>query len=382
MKKVIVAVCLFSLVFTPTTYALGGKFDEGFYSSNDILFYNPEAAECTTGTIAAGGPSGGVDTLVKTATLETIFKALITGGMTSVQAAAVMGSMYAESGFNSDAHEVGNDIGYGLVQWSFGRRTNLENFAKEKGLPVSDVNLQIEFLFKEYNASYKNSLVGTSFEKSLDVGEATKSWMVKFEVPAMKPLNDPAALNSKRIPAALKIHGFYKDLSPGVGAVGTSNCGSDNGAVSGSIVDTALSFALETPATDGMTAKSDAKPSYQTAKDSLNPDGAWSDCGRFVATVMIASGVDTDYVKGGTSAQIAYVRSKPAKYKIIEKPSSVNDLQPGDILITAGHTLIYTGKTPYPAVDASLNDHVPSVKSTGGLTWMLNTNPIAVRVIQ
>ncbi|MBC7943446.1 hypothetical protein H7X68_03035 [Candidatus Saccharibacteria bacterium] len=368
--------------------------DESFNSGNDVLFSGTDAAvECNSGAVVSKGASGSVSSLVKSANLQTIFQALLDGGMTNVQAAAVMGNMWWESHFNSDSHEIGNDIGYGLAMWSFGRRTQLEAFAKQKGVPNSDVAMQMEFLFKEYNTSYKNSLKGTPFDTSSDIAKATESWMVIFEVPGMTPPNDPAKLNSERIPAAIKIYGFYKDLK-GVagaavssgGAAGTASCSSDNGAVAGSIVDTALGFALESTATDGMVNKSDAKPSYQTAKESINPGGAWSDCGVFVATVMIASGVDPNYPKVGTSNQISYVRSQPTKYQIIEKPTlqagSVNTLQPGDILITSGHTEIYTGKSPYPTVDASLNDRVPSVGSMGSLTWMLGTNPIAARIIK
>lgn len=374
--------------------------DEKFYSSNDILFSNPDSIECASGVVASGGASGS-SSLVKSAALQTIFQALLNGGMNSVQVAAVMGNMYQESKFNSAAVEGGNGIGYGLVQWSnsppnytTGRRANLEAFAKQKGVPASDVNMQIEFLFKEYTASYKSRLGGTPFENALDVGRATESWMTKFEAPLHAPANDPAALNSVRIPAALKIYSFYKALTPASGvviassgnAVGTASCSSANGAVAGSIVDTALGFALESPATNGMFNESDARPTYQVAKKAINPGGSWSDCGMFVATVMIASGVDPDYPKVVTGSQLSYVRSKPTKYEIIEKPTlqlgSISTLQPGDILITSAHTEIYTGKSPYPAVDASLGDRVPSVRPMGGLTWMLTSGAVAARIIK
>src|SRR5680860_285866 len=165
-----------------------------FYSSNDINFYDAEDTGC-----ASGSPVTGSVSLEKSEQLQSIFQTLTNGGMNSIQAAAIMGNIYAESGFNSDTHEVGNDIGYGLAQWSFGRRVNLENFAKEKNVAASDVNMQLEFLFKEYSSSYKSKLKGTDFDKS-DIGKATESWMMIFEAPAMIPENDPARLNSKRIP--------------------------------------------------------------------------------------------------------------------------------------------------------------------------------------
>jgi len=392
----VLAVCLLSVVIAPTTNAVTGKYDPDFYSGNDIMFYNPEApTACGSGAVV-GGASANI-ALEKNASLQAIFQALINGGLKNVQAAAVMGNMYAESSFNSGAKE-SNGIGYGLVQWSFGRRTNLEAFAASKGVPASDIPMQIQFLLNEYNSSYKSRLAGTPFETATDVSLATDSWMKIFEAPLYAPANDPAALNSKRIPAAIKVYGFYKDLvavgvpagststTAGGASVSTASCSSVNGAVAGSIVDTALGLALPTPATQGMNNQSDATPAYQTTKAAVNPGGSWSDCGMFVATVMISSKVDPDYPHVVTSTQMAYVKSKPAKYQIIDKPSlqlgSVNTLLPGDILITSGHTEIYTGKSPNPAVDASLGDRVPSVRPMGGLQWMLDSGAIAARIIK
>ncbi len=390
-------ICLFSLVITPVASAFDNKYDAEYYSSNDILYYNPEAT-CYGGATPTGGGATGDVALVKSALLEQIYTLLINGGMNSVQAAAVMGNMYAESSFNSDKHEIGNDIGYGLVQWSFGRRTKLEAAAVAQHVAVSDVGFQIGFLLGEYNSNYKAVVAGTAFSQGTDISKATEVWMTKFEVPAMDPANDPAALNSKRIPAALKIYDFYKDLKPAAGTVtttspssavaSTADCSTSatttNGAVAGSIVETAINLALTSPATQGMTTKSDARDTYQVAKEKYNPGPAWSDCGGFVATVMISSGVDPNYPSVGTVVMATYVRANPTKYQIIEKPTTTagpNQLQPGDILISSGHTEIYTGKSGNPIVDASLNDRVPSVRTAGSLQWMLSSGAFAARVI-
>ena len=42
--------------------------------------------------------------------------------------AATMGNIYAESGFNENAIEKGNGIGFGLCQWSYERRKQLERY--------------------------------------------------------------------------------------------------------------------------------------------------------------------------------------------------------------------------------------------------------------
>jgi len=387
MKKLVTFIVLAVAIAANTGLITSRVFayDQQFYSSNDILFYNPDASSAcssTASTSAASVP------LTDNPTLKQIFQLLINGGMNAGQASAVMGNMYAESSFISDRHEVGNDIGYGLVQWSFGRRTNLENFAKQKGVPASDVAMQIEFLFKEYNSSYKSRLDSTPFKDGVDIAASTRAWMMIFEAPMMAPANDPAALNSKRIPAAIKIYGFYSSLAPTsitASVATTSGCNvTGNGAVAGNIVATALNLALTSPVANGTTGKSNARDTYQTAKQQYNPTTDWTDCGGFVSTVMKASGVDPNYPLG-TSVEADYVRAHPEKYTIINNPSKDgSDLQPGDILIstTAGHTMLYTGQTGTPYADASLGGRVPSVRLSTDGVWMLARNAFVARVIK
>jgi len=345
-----------------------------FYSSNDILFYDENDNGCVSDS------SIGSLSLEKSETLQQIFQLLINGGMNSGQATAVMGNMFAESSFNSDMHEIGNNIGYGLAQWSFGRRTKLENFAFQKGVPASDIPTQIEFLLGEYNESYKSRLDKAGFDGT-DIAESTTAWMNIFEAPLAEPPNDPARLNSVRIPAAVKINEFYGNLTPG-SVVATNGCNKNgNGVVAGNIIQTALNFALSKPATDGMTEKSDARDTYQAAKEQYNPLGQWSDCGVFIATVMIASGADTKYPLVNVDEQHNYVKSHPEKYLIIENPTE-SDLQPGDILISTGHTTLYTGGTGYTDVDASLDDRVPSVRDSGSHVTMIRDGAIIARIIE
>lgn len=349
-----------------------------FFSENDILFYNDSGTTCLSFS------SGAVD-LEKNETTQKIFQLLINGGFNGVQTAAIMGNMYQESHFNSDVHEVGNDIGYGLAQWSFGRRTNLEAYAAEKGVANSDVAMQIEFLIKEYNDSYKSRLSGTDFENATDIAKATEAWMMKFEVPAMKPVDDPAHLYSVRIPAAIKIFELYKDLAPNATAEISSTSCNNNAVVAGDIINTALNLAWDKPVLNGVNTKEQARETYQAVKEEFNPTVQWTDCGGFVATVMLSSGVDKNYVNVSVIAQAEYVRNHPEKYQIIENPSA-GDLKAGDILIlstdTNAHTTIYTGKAEYPSVDASLGDRVPSVRDSSSHIWMLDQGAFVARVIQ
>ena len=155
-------------------------------------------------------------------------------------------------------------------------------------------------------------------------------------------------------------------------AAGTSNCGSGDGVVAGSIVQTALNLAWNDASKSYGKNKADAKPEYQAAKAEFNPkavgDDEYSDCGVFVATVMHASGADPNYFYRGTGNQLAYLKQHPEKYQLFDNINSTADLKPGDILVFSaspyGHTYIYVGPQTgpggaYNSTAASLHTHVP-----------------------
>lgn len=122
---------------------------------------------------------------------EKAFLFLRSKGLTAIQAAGVAGNLQAEGGFEPKRVEYyflnsrgeqslpGSDTaldtvappnatndydppgypdpppggyrgqpGYGIVQWSGGRKEGLTNFSIERNLPVYDLGLQLEFLWK------------------------------------------------------------------------------------------------------------------------------------------------------------------------------------------------------------------------------------------
>ena len=95
------------------------------------------------------GSFSGVSGLVGNTPQEKVWWALIDAGYSKEAAAGVLGNIQAESGFDSSVIEGGSGIGFGLCQWSFGRRTQLEAYAASKGASPSDINIQIEFLIGE-----------------------------------------------------------------------------------------------------------------------------------------------------------------------------------------------------------------------------------------
>lgn len=80
-------------------------------------------------------------------------------GLDDLQIAAIMGNMYAESGMNPGNVEnqaAANDPnkGIGLCQWTFGRHTNLQNYAKSVGKSWTDVGVQLDFFWDHDSWGY------------------------------------------------------------------------------------------------------------------------------------------------------------------------------------------------------------------------------------
>lgn len=362
-RFIIIALSIF-VVFQPTVCL---AVDTDFYSSNDILFYNKSDSNCSA--VASSGVSGG-DDFEKNDSLQTIFQDLLKGGMNAIQASAVMGNMYAESGFRSSAQEDGG-TGLGLVQWSFGRRDNLEAYAASKGVDVSDVNLQIEFLLKEYNDSYKSSLADTVFEdkSNTDLSAATEAWMNVFERP-----NAAYAHLDRREAAAQRIYTFYSTLDPNAASSTTSSCG---GMSNNIIVNTAIKFSRNDYNGHDNATPVDAYAAIETTDP--------TDCGRFVSNVIRNSNIDSNYPVVGVASQYAYIQSHPEKYKIIDSPTSIGDLQPGDIIIykDGSHTEIYIGNSAgdqFAYAAASLGTRAPTLMGIYDVPF--SSNIAAVRVIE
>lgn len=111
--------------------------------------------------------------------------------------------------------------------------------------------------------------------------------------------------------------------------------------------------------------REEAKGEYVEAADSINSDrhtAYYTDCGVFVATVMRTANIDPQFPSRGTGQQMAYLRNSD-DYEFFT-PESEGELESGDILISDGHTYIYTGERHAgddgSALGASLYTRPPS----------------------
>lgn len=133
-----------------------------------------------------------------------IWSFLSNKGLSDNAVAGIMGNMQAESGYNPKAV---NPIGAsGLVQWLGGRKTNLMNFAKDKGTSWQDVQTQLEFLWKELNSSESRTLASLKQGDKLSAQQHAKNFENLFE-------RSGGALMQRRQNAAVDALNKFKGVS-------------------------------------------------------------------------------------------------------------------------------------------------------------------------
>jgi hypothetical protein len=304
--------------------------------SEGIYYFNtessPDADFCGNNSTA---------TLSGATAIPQIYNYLLGKGLTNIQAIGIMANLQAESHFEPRLVEYGfpnstgeisragqssslddnvpvasnskGQPGYGLAQWSGGRKTNLANTASTKHVKGSDLLMQLDFLWGELSSSYKHSVL-EPLQATTSLNEAVDIVVDHFEVPANKE-----AKHKEREALGIALYQKYgSTTAPAAGATTTtpapavattftdaSGCST---VANGDVVQTALSYAW--PDRGHGKTQADANPAYQVAMPKYNGstgDDPFSDCGVFVSTVMIASGADPSYPKRGTTVQRDYL---------------------------------------------------------------------------
>jgi len=122
-----------------------------------------------------------------------IMSYLMNKGLTKEQSAGILGNLHAESNLNTEAVGDGG-YSFGIAQWHKGRFDKLKKFALENKKSISDLNLQLDFLWHELQTS-ENS----SFRKLLTtktVNDAAKIFAHEFErMKTYSPKREDYALN-------------------------------------------------------------------------------------------------------------------------------------------------------------------------------------------
>lgn len=139
-----------SLIATPTTQA--ASCDTAFYSANDILFFNPCAANCSSSPNV-----GTISTLSGDNNAKKIYNFWVSAGLAPQQAAGITGSMKHEGGFSPFRQEDGKaweSGGWGIAQFTFSPGQRADAKAYVSNAVGADI----------FNQYYKNDYGGPVLE--------------------------------------------------------------------------------------------------------------------------------------------------------------------------------------------------------------------------
>ncbi|WP_328989979.1 phage tail tip lysozyme [Kribbella sp. NBC_01245] len=330
-------------------------------------------SEGSEGGSGCGCGGSGSEELVGSDNVQKAFNYFVGKGYTAEQSAGIVGNMMWESGVEPmrlqntppsaktpASQAAGSSLGWGIVQWTpAGKYINAARRDGADDKKIESLEHQLWFLNEqlEGRTSSPEAEAGRAQKAAKTVEDATRAFGGKYERFGGHE-NPNESSWAKRI-------AFAKDVLGTNGGAG--GCG---GAGNGDIVATALTLAWKKNVPNSVN-KSAATPAYQDAMPKYNGSTGtdeWSDCGVFVATVVVMSGVDPDYPRRGTGTQLPYLQNSP-KWETIPF-NDTSQLKPGDILIMSrsggiGHTYIYTGKIDwedggnYNGVSASLHDRIP-----------------------
>ena len=298
-----------------------------------------------------------------------VWQGLRGAGYSEIATAAAMGNIQHESGFDPATIEGGSGIGFGLVQWSYGRRTAMENYARSKGKNPSDVGVQIEYLLQELaegsgiwtNASSAygfGTLTRNDWANGNDLDKATKAFMCCFERPSYN-----ASINhiDRRLQSAREYYEAFTG-TPVTGASGDS----ESGGLFNTILDSLNAFD-NLAAAYGLTSKSDDSSSSSGgvtggndkqqalvakmksvegklaySQSQRNPDYGSGDCSSTVQwAYKNVLGVDPG---SWTGAQ----ETDSDLYTVATNVNDPSKLQPGDLILyrrggTSTHVEMYAG---------------------------------------
>ena len=105
----------------------------------------------------------------KEAAAKVLMKGLMDRGFTKIEAAAIVGNLWAESGFDPKAVNP-KSRAYGLMQWLDGRKDKLDELARDKGKSIDDVDLQLDYIAWELKGG--NPYETSQFQKAMAYGDS------------------------------------------------------------------------------------------------------------------------------------------------------------------------------------------------------------------
>ncbi len=176
IKRFVLFVLAFVIALSgvPVSQVTAQSFDRKFYSSNNVLFFNPDEQPCSTSADAA--QSGDA-----TATAYSFLKEK---GFDDREASAIIGNLKQESQLNPKALNESSGA-YGIAQWLGARKERLLENAFYSGDSVDDVKaelgVQLDYLWAELQGSERASYNALKSAETTDVGRLAIIFGEAFE---------------------------------------------------------------------------------------------------------------------------------------------------------------------------------------------------------
>ncbi|TQJ18752.1 phage tail tip lysozyme [Kribbella jejuensis] len=323
------------------------------------------------------------------------FNYFVSQGYTKEQAAGVVGNMIAESGVEpgrkqgtppgtvtkpADVVDAPGNVGWGIVQWTPpGKMIKPSRTAGASDDQIASLAFQLDFLHRQLlgQTSSPEKAAGDALKAATTVEDAAHVFADKYE--RFGGHEDPnAPTYAEREANARHVLSTFGGgaTDPKDASAPVDPCG----AGSGNIAEVAKNLAWpQGPKAHWSVDPSEAKPEYVAAiekydgvtKDNWRSlDDPYSDCGRFVATVVRMSGADPNFPQVYTPTQRQYMLDHPEKYDHWENEPP-GGYKPGDILNGPGHTYLYVGPWGdgggWNSAAGSLGQHVPTADNLYGV---------------
>lgn len=233
LYRIAIIVSIPVLIFTDNTITSAMTYTDRLIQEQ--VWYEPCAL---TAGITGTGTGSGSSTLVGSDNAEMVWNYLKSKGFSDEQTAGIMGNLAWESGdpsFNNatSSEELSGGGGFGLAQWTGGRRTAIENAAGGKDSPkLVDLQFQLDYLYQEMQTRTERDGGSKTEEQGIkeitDTREATEYFMYHYERPGDLRLEERAAFAD----AYLAKYGTGdSSASAGSGSSGSSSGGGNEDCV-------------------------------------------------------------------------------------------------------------------------------------------------------
>lgn len=155
---------------------------ERYYEGIKNGTINPTGVDGISGAADTSSSSTSKAPLVGRGNSEKIWNYFKKQGFSDAGTAGIMANLYHESGYDPSIKQIGGGPGRGLAQWGGPRFTALQNFARDRSKPWTDMQTQLDFLMHEMKTNHNASFI-ESFKTSTNAYNSAATFENVFERP-------------------------------------------------------------------------------------------------------------------------------------------------------------------------------------------------------